>query len=273
MAGNHWRDVALDDILAPVSRSVLVSPSHDYGLLGVRWYGNGCHLHAQVRGVDLKTRTLNQIAAGNVTYNKMWVGKGAFAVVDAEYDGLFATSEYPTFEADVTQAQGAFLRFVMMQGGFLESARELCRGTTSRARLNPQDFLKLRVALPPLQEQRKIAAILSSVDDAIEATRAVIDHLGVVKNAMMAELLARGLPGRHTRFKQTDIGELPEEWATSSYAGLAAKVPRAVQSGPFGSALSVDFAPSWTPPSRRTRDRARRELERGARRAHESRQR
>jgi type I restriction enzyme S subunit len=33
-----------------------------------------------------------------------------------------------------------------------------------------------------------------------------------VKKAMMAELLTRGLPGRHTRFKQTEIGEVPEEW-------------------------------------------------------------
>lgn len=68
------------------------------------------------------------------------------------------------------------------------------------------------VPLPPLPEQRKIAAILSSIDDAIEATQAVIDQLHVVKKALMAELLTRGLPGRHTRFKQTEIGEVPEGW-------------------------------------------------------------
>lgn len=68
------------------------------------------------------------------------------------------------------------------------------------------------VALPPLVEQRKIAAILASVDDAIEATQAIIHQLQVMKMATMAALLARGLPGRHTRFKQTDIGEIPQEW-------------------------------------------------------------
>ena len=65
------------------------------------------------------------------------------------------------------------------------------------------------VALP---EQRKIAAILSSVDDAIECTQAVIDQLQVVKKAMMADLLTRGIPGRHKKFKQTEIGEVPETW-------------------------------------------------------------
>jgi type I restriction enzyme S subunit len=68
------------------------------------------------------------------------------------------------------------------------------------------------ISLPPLAEQRKIAVILSSVDDASEATQAVIAQLHVVKKAMMAELLTRGLPGRHARFKQTEIGEVPESW-------------------------------------------------------------
>ncbi|MGC9986251.1 MAG: restriction endonuclease subunit S [Polyangia bacterium] len=50
------------------------------------------------------------------------------------------------------------------------------------------------------------------MDDAIEASQAVIDQIQVVKKAMMAELLTKGLPGRHKKFKQTEIGELPEEW-------------------------------------------------------------
>ena len=50
------------------------------------------------------------------------------------------------------------------------------------------------------------------MDEVIEKTEAVIEQLQVVKKAMMQELLTRGLPGRHTRFKQTEIGEIPEEW-------------------------------------------------------------
>ena len=76
----------------------------------------------------------------------------------------------------------------------------------------------IRVLVPPLPEQRKIAAILSSVDDAIEKTQAVIDQVQVVKRGLMQELLTRGLPGRHTRFKQTEIGTVPEAWARVSLA-------------------------------------------------------
>ena len=69
-----------------------------------------------------------------------------------------------------------------------------------------------RIAVPPLSEQRKIAAILSSVDDAIEKTQAVMDQMQVVKRGLVQELLTRGLPGQHARFKQTEIGEVPADW-------------------------------------------------------------
>ena len=77
-------------------------------------------------------------------------------------------------------------------------------------------FDEFEVGIPPLSEQRKIATILSSVDDAIEKTRAVIEQVQVVKRGLMQELLTRGLPGQHTRFKVTEIGEMPIDWNTKS---------------------------------------------------------
>ena len=97
------------------------------------------------------------------------------------------------------------------------------------SKLESADLGELPIPLPPLPEQRKIAAILSSVDDAIEASQAVIDQLQVVKKAMMAELLTKGLPGRHKKFKQTEIGEVPEEWSfgdVGEVASLAETDPR-----------------------------------------------
>ena len=75
-----------------------------------------------------------------------------------------------------------------------------------------------RVVVPPLPEQRKIAAILSSVDDVIEKTQSVIDQVQVVKRGLMQELLTRGLPGRHTRFNKTEMGEIPEGWIIKTVA-------------------------------------------------------
>jgi len=75
------------------------------------------------------------------------------------------------------------------------------------------------VVLPPLAEQRKIAAVLGSVDEAIGATRAVIEQTRRVKQGLLQQLLTRGIG--HTRFKQTEIGEIPEGWEVVRLDDLA----------------------------------------------------
>lgn len=104
-----------------------------------------------------------------------------------------------------------FLYYCLQGRNFRKFIKEKVSGS-SVPHIFQRDMVHLLVPVPPLPEQRKIGAILSSVDDAIEKTQAVIDQVQIVKRGLMQELLTRGLPGRHTRFKQTEIGEIPEEW-------------------------------------------------------------
>jgi type I restriction enzyme S subunit len=133
--------------------------------------------------------------------------------------GLFRSEERFTFasylfriRADALRADPEWLTQLLGSFTYQARLREIATPGVSQANINRERLRALPVLVPPLGEQKKIAAILSSVDEAIEATQAVIDQLQVVKKAMMAELLTRGLPGRHTRFKQTEIGEVPQEW-------------------------------------------------------------
>jgi len=68
--------------------------------------------------------------------------------------------------------------------------------------------------IKPLPEQQKIAAILSSVDEVIEKTRAQIDKLKDLKIGMMQELLTKGIG--HTEFKDSPVGRIPAGWEVSS---------------------------------------------------------
>lgn len=87
--------------------------------------------------------------------------------------------------------------------------------------LSRADILDTSILLPPLPEQKKIAAILQSVDDAIQKTQAVIEQTERVKKGLLQELLTRGMPGRHKRFKKTEIGMIPEEWAVEPLGTVA----------------------------------------------------
>ena len=67
--------------------------------------------------------------------------------------------------------------------------------------------------LPPLPEQRAIADVLDSIDEAIERTEAVIAATETLRDSLLHELLTRGVPGWHTEWKDAPgIGTIPVDW-------------------------------------------------------------
>lgn len=150
---------------------------------------------------------------GQFAFDPMSLYYGAIGRVASMEIGL-VSPDYVVFDVDDT-IDKTFLNYLLRsprQVAEYEAVAETGNSFGKRRRVYWSVLEQMALHVPPLDEQRQIAAILSAVDEAIEATQAVIDHLQVVKKAMMAELLTRGLPGRHTRFKQTEVGELPETW-------------------------------------------------------------
>ena len=71
----------------------------------------------------------------------------------------------------------------------------------------------LPILLPPMPEQRAIASVLDSIDEAIERTEAVIAATERLRDALLHELLTRGVPGWHSEWKEVSgIGTVPACW-------------------------------------------------------------
>ncbi|WP_050918361.1 restriction endonuclease subunit S [Vibrio campbellii] len=111
---------------------------------------------------------------------------------------------------------------------------------STRTSINTNILENLEVNVPPLPEQKKIAAILTSVDDVVEKTQAQIEKLKDLKTGMMQELLTRGVgvDGKpYTEFKDSPVGRIPKGWEVRRLDSLATvvdsmhKTPRFTESG------------------------------------------
>ena len=97
----------------------------------------------------------------------------------------------------------------------LSAGYEKLRGLTGEGRngLNLELIRGFRFVLPPLPEQRAIADVLDSIDDAIERTEAVIAATETLRDSLLHELLTRGVPGWHTEWRDAPgIGTIPADW-------------------------------------------------------------
>ena len=90
---------------------------------------------------------------------------------------------------------------------------ESTAGSTGLKNLSLSWLRNLTISLPPLTEQRAIAAVLDSIDEAIERTEAVIAATERLRDALLHELLTRGVPGWHSEWKEAPgIGTIPACW-------------------------------------------------------------
>jgi type I restriction enzyme S subunit len=78
---------------------------------------------------------------------------------------------------------------------------------------------KFKFPLPPLPEQRKIAQILETVDNAIEKTEKIIEKYKRIKQGLMQDLLTKGIDENGNirsekthKFRDSPLGRIPEEW-------------------------------------------------------------
>ncbi len=86
------------------------------------------------------------------------------------------------------------------------------------------DYNKLKstiALLPTDREQEKISIILATVDKSIEETDNIIVSCEHIKKGLRQTLLTKGLPGKHKKFKKTELGEIPEDWKVESLVNVS----------------------------------------------------
>ena len=189
------------DILSgfPFKSSEFTNDPSDFGLIRIR---------------DLLDQKLETFYAGE--YSTDFIVKIGDILIGM--DGDFHIVKWKSQNALLNQR---ICKLVPKKGGFdinfvhyflipeLEKIHNQTTATTVK-HLTIKDIREVEQAFPPLAEQKKIASILTSVDEVIEGTQKQIDKLQDLKKATMNELLTKGIG--HTEFKDSELGKIPKSW-------------------------------------------------------------
>ena len=144
------------------------------------------------------------------------------AVATQEGRRLVASTGFSVIRAKST-TDPRFLAHVILSHPLFAQARRAEVGSNYPA-VNESDVKQFSVPCPPLVEQRRISAILDTVDGAIRSTERLIAKLEYMRQGLLQDLFTKGIdekgqlgdPLRHPeRFVETSIGPLPMTWRTS----------------------------------------------------------
>jgi type I restriction enzyme S subunit len=103
-----------------------------------------------------------------------------------------------------------YMYYFLKRSDLFHMIDSLSQRTSGQTGIDLDALKSFGFPLPPLPEQKKIASILTFVDEVIETTQKQIDKLQDLKKATMNELLTKGIG--HTEFKDSELGRIPKSW-------------------------------------------------------------
>ncbi len=103
-----------------------------------------------------------------------------------------------------------FISYFTQSDMYWPQIKLITKPAVNQASFTTSDFKKILLPLPQLPEQKKIAEILSTVDEKIDAIEQQIVETSELKKGLMQKLLTKGIG--HTKFKDSPLGEIPESW-------------------------------------------------------------
>ena len=120
-----------------------------------------------------------------------------------------------------------YARYLFRGEDFRRQMYALSQGST-RFNLSKRELLKSELVLPPLAEQKKIAEILSTWDEAIALTEQLIDALGRRKKGLMQRLLLVPAGMEHPQVRFPDF---TERWEVYEFGQVFERVTRKNDNG------------------------------------------
>jgi type I restriction enzyme S subunit len=141
-------------------------------------------------------------------------GNACINTLDNEFSLL---SSVAFLRADPSQLYNYYLLY-LIQGAYGQKMILDALAGQAITRITLSKLRGFKFAYPPLPEQRRIAEILSTWDEAIQKLDALIANKQELKKGLMQQLLTGQLrfpefvPKGGTKFKETKLGLVPEDW-------------------------------------------------------------
>ena len=194
----HQNTFLFRDILERVEVPVNVEPDKEYVQIGIRSHGKGLFYKEPVLGKALGNKQVFWIQPNCFILNVVFAWEQAVTKTTENEIGMIGSHRFPMYRPknDLVDIDYLIYYFLTKRGtDILEAASP---GGAGRNRtLGQERFLKSKITLPPLPEQQKIAAILSTQDKVIELKEKLLAQKQQQKKYLIQQLLTgkKRLPG------------------------------------------------------------------------------
>lgn len=206
-----WKVHHFSDVLKPIFRKANLHDEDSYQLVIAKRSRGGIVPRGILKGHKIKTKTQFYIQHNDFLISKRQIVHGACGVVPKELSNAIVSNEYSVLNP-IDSLNIDFLKHFSHTDFFQMTCFQASVGVVIEKMIFNLDYwLKQKVALPPLAEQKKIAEVLDCWDLGIERFGKLIDAKRKLKKALMQQLLTckkRFKEFKGKSWKEVRLGEI-----------------------------------------------------------------
>ncbi|NLN57478.1 MAG: restriction endonuclease subunit S [Gammaproteobacteria bacterium] len=213
---NGWEQKTLDNYLNLESRKVNLLNDQEYDLVTVKRSRGGVVRRERLLGRNISVKTQFYIKEGDFLISKRQIVHGACGLVPKNLDGSIVSNEYSVF----TAKENFYLPYLEYLSETLYF-QQVCFHSSIGVHIEKMIFkletwFKWSFNIPPFAEQKRIAQILSTWDQAILVTEKLLENSQQQKKALMQQLLT----GKKRLLDENGV-EFSDEWQRFSLGSIA----------------------------------------------------
>lgn len=175
----------------------------------------------ELLGADAPSRARKVIRKRDVLFATVRPTLRRIALVDSALDDQICSTGFCVLRTGLKLDAG-FLYYCLLTNDVVEHVAKIEKGVSYPA-IRDSDVKAIRIPYPPADEQRRIAAVLSAVQRAIERQERLIALTDELKKAFTHKLFTEGIRGEP--LKQTEIGPVPASWKVEPLGRLFSREP------------------------------------------------
>lgn len=219
-----WKEYTIGDCLRRVEHPVEVDSDALYTQIGIRSHGKGLFYKEPVTGELLGSKAVYWVEPNCFILNIVFAWEQAIGKTTQAEVGMIGSHRFPMYKPVNNLIDIDYLVYYLLTKRGTDILEAASPGGAGRNRTLGQDrFMKSRIVLPLLDEQQKIAKILSTQDKAIELQGRKIEELKRFKKGCLEKMF----PRKGQKVPEKRFPGFTDDWEQRKLRELAIFNPKA----------------------------------------------
>lgn len=233
MSFSEWKEVKLGDVCDVNKSSYSVSDNWEF----INYLDTGNITENKIASIQylntnvdkIPSRAKRKVNANDIIYSTVRPNQKHYGIIKCPLENMLVSTGFTVITGMMGKAESEYLYYYLSQQNIIEMLHAIGEHSTSAyPAIKASDIEDIKLLMPPLPEQKNIAATLSCLDEKIELNNLINKTLEEMAQAIFKSWFVDFEPFQDGEFEDSELGMIPKGWRVDSIDHCTSLVTRGI---------------------------------------------